>query len=66
VITQFLDMSRADLNCRAAPDPQLLADMTPPVDLDDQPAEIARRADQAHPVRQRINNMSTTLDCTGR
>jgi hypothetical protein len=39
--------------------------MTPPVDLDDQPAEIARRADQTYPIGQRINNMSsTTLDCT--
>src|SRR5450755_2157013 len=49
---------------RAAPDPQPLADMTPPIDLDDTPAQIARRADQTHPIRQRINNMSsTTLDC---
>jgi hypothetical protein len=41
--------------------------MTPPVDLDDTPAELARRADQAYPIRQRINNMSsTTLDCNGR
>jgi hypothetical protein len=39
--------------------------MTPAINLDDTPAEFARRADQAHTIRQRINNMSsTTLDCT--
>jgi hypothetical protein len=39
--------------------------MTPPIDLDDEPAQIARRVDQTHSIGQRINNMSsTTVDCT--
>jgi hypothetical protein len=34
--------------------------MTPPVDLDDKAAQLARRPDQPHPIGQRINNMSST------